>query len=224
MKKVVSVTMGSSKKDFSFETDFLGQRFKVQRLGADKDSKKAWELLRRQQAVADAIGLSEVADHCARRHHDHRQPRDAAPAEGRDARAGDHRRQAAPPAAGARGALRAEGTGPLLQQQPGALPERHAQLRDRGGAVGLHAEPELRRPGVPGRLAGAAGLAVAARAVRQGQRVGGHAKALAHAGEVAGRVEEHARGQRGGQVARHRRHLRRDQGRRLAGQPAAARR
>jgi predicted amino acid dehydrogenase len=64
MKKVVSVTMGSSKKDFSFETDFLGQRFKVQRLGADKDSKKAWELLRRQQANADAIGLGEVADHC----------------------------------------------------------------------------------------------------------------------------------------------------------------
>ena len=64
MKKVVSVTMGSSKKDFSFETDFLGQHFKVQRMGADKDSKKAWELLRRQQAVADALGLSEVADHC----------------------------------------------------------------------------------------------------------------------------------------------------------------
>ena len=63
MKKVVSVTMGSSKKDFSFETDFLGQHFKVQRLGADKDPKKAWELLRRQQASADAIGLGEVADH-----------------------------------------------------------------------------------------------------------------------------------------------------------------
>jgi predicted amino acid dehydrogenase len=64
MKKVVGVTMGSSKKDFSFETDFLGQRFKVQRLGADRDNKQAWELLRRQQANADAIGLGEVADHC----------------------------------------------------------------------------------------------------------------------------------------------------------------
>ncbi len=64
MKKVVSVTMGSSKKDFSFETDFLGQHFKVQRMGADKDPKKAWEMLRRQQASADALGLSEVADHC----------------------------------------------------------------------------------------------------------------------------------------------------------------
>ncbi len=29
MKKVVTVTLGSSKQDFSFETQFLGQRFTV---------------------------------------------------------------------------------------------------------------------------------------------------------------------------------------------------
>ena len=62
MKKVVSVTMGSSKKDFSFETDFLGQYFQVQRMGADRDSKQAWELMRRQQAHADAIGLGTIVD------------------------------------------------------------------------------------------------------------------------------------------------------------------
>jgi hypothetical protein len=55
--------LGSSKQDFSFETDFLGQRFQVQRLGADDDIGKAWELMRRQQASADAIGLGEVGDH-----------------------------------------------------------------------------------------------------------------------------------------------------------------
>jgi predicted amino acid dehydrogenase len=64
MKRVVSVTMGSSRSDFAFEADFLGEHFEVQRLGADGNSKKAWELLRRQQASADAIGLGEVADHC----------------------------------------------------------------------------------------------------------------------------------------------------------------
>lgn len=64
MKKVVSVTMGSSKSDFSFEADFLGEHFKVQILGADGSSKKAWELLRRQQASADAIGLGGVVDPC----------------------------------------------------------------------------------------------------------------------------------------------------------------
>jgi predicted amino acid dehydrogenase len=63
MKKVVTVTMGSSKSDFEFQTHFLGERFNVRRMGADGDTKKAWEMLRRQQANADAIGLGETADH-----------------------------------------------------------------------------------------------------------------------------------------------------------------
>jgi predicted amino acid dehydrogenase len=63
MKKVVTVTLGSSKQDFAFKTNFLGQHFEVQRLGADDDTGKAWELLRRNQATADAIGLGEIGDH-----------------------------------------------------------------------------------------------------------------------------------------------------------------
>ena len=63
MKKVVTVSLGASKQDFRFETDFLGQHFQVQRLGADDDIGKAWELMRRHQATADAIGLGEVGDH-----------------------------------------------------------------------------------------------------------------------------------------------------------------
>ena len=63
MKKVVTVTLGSSKKDFEFKTTFLGQEFSVRRLGADKDSSRAWELMRRQQANADAIALSDMVDH-----------------------------------------------------------------------------------------------------------------------------------------------------------------
>ena len=63
MKKVVTVTLGSSKKDFEFKTKFLGQEFQVRRFGADKDSSKAWELMRRQQAYADAIALSDMPDH-----------------------------------------------------------------------------------------------------------------------------------------------------------------
>ena len=52
MKKVVTVSLGASKQDFRFETDFLGQHFQVQRLGADDDIGKAWELMRRHQATA----------------------------------------------------------------------------------------------------------------------------------------------------------------------------
>ncbi len=63
MKKVVTVTLGSSKQDFRFETDFLGQRFEVQRVGADDDTTKAWELMRRHQTHADAIGVGEIGDH-----------------------------------------------------------------------------------------------------------------------------------------------------------------
>ena len=63
MKKVVTVTLATSKKDFEFKTKFLGQEFQVRRFGADKDSSKAWELMRRQQANADAIALSDMPDH-----------------------------------------------------------------------------------------------------------------------------------------------------------------
>jgi predicted amino acid dehydrogenase len=63
MKKVVAVTLGSSKHDFEFETKFLGQDFSIKRMGADDDTGKAWELMRRQQATADAIGLGEIGDH-----------------------------------------------------------------------------------------------------------------------------------------------------------------
>jgi predicted amino acid dehydrogenase len=63
MKNVVTVTLGSSKQDFEFKTEFLGQSFSVRRMGADQDTGKAWELMRRQQATADAIGLGEISDH-----------------------------------------------------------------------------------------------------------------------------------------------------------------
>ena len=63
MKRVVTVTLGPSKQDFAFETDFLGHHFHVERLGADDDTGKAWELMRRHQATADAIGLGEIGDH-----------------------------------------------------------------------------------------------------------------------------------------------------------------
>lgn len=62
-KKVVTVSLGSSKQDFSFETEFLGHPFQVSRVGADDDIGRAWELMRRHQAKADAIGLGEVGDH-----------------------------------------------------------------------------------------------------------------------------------------------------------------
>jgi predicted amino acid dehydrogenase len=63
MKKVVSVSLGPSSKDYSFRTRFLGQDFEVVRVGADDDESAAWELLRRHQADANAIGLGMIRDH-----------------------------------------------------------------------------------------------------------------------------------------------------------------
>jgi predicted amino acid dehydrogenase len=63
MKKVVSVSLGSSSKDYEFQTRFLGQHFQVRRVGADEDEGRAWELLRRYQSEADAIGLGMIRDH-----------------------------------------------------------------------------------------------------------------------------------------------------------------
>jgi predicted amino acid dehydrogenase len=63
MKKVVSISLGPSSKDYEFKTRFLGQNFKVNRYGADDDDGKAWDMLRRHQADADAIGLGMMRDH-----------------------------------------------------------------------------------------------------------------------------------------------------------------
>ena len=63
MKKVVTVTLGSSDQDFEFKATFLGQEFSVRRLGADMDTGKAWELMRREQGKADAMALGEISDH-----------------------------------------------------------------------------------------------------------------------------------------------------------------
>ena len=62
MKTVITVSLGATSQDSSFETDFLGQRFTVKRVGTDGDESKAWELLRRYQAEADAIGLGMIRD------------------------------------------------------------------------------------------------------------------------------------------------------------------
>jgi predicted amino acid dehydrogenase len=63
MKKVITVTLGSSSQDFSFKTKFLGEDFQVTRMGANNDTTQAWELLRRHQNFADAMGIGEIGDH-----------------------------------------------------------------------------------------------------------------------------------------------------------------
>lgn len=60
VKKVVSVSLGSSRRDHSVEVELLGQKFLVSRIGTDGDLARAEELLRQLDGQVDAIGLGGI--------------------------------------------------------------------------------------------------------------------------------------------------------------------
>ena len=73
MKRIVSVSLGSSAADYEFTTAFLGHEFHIRRVGADWDVSRTEALLRKHDGEADAIGLGMVQDHATvgtRRFHD----------------------------------------------------------------------------------------------------------------------------------------------------------
>ena len=60
MKKVISISLGPSKYDYEFETEFLGQEFIIRRIGTDGSRKKAAEKLLEYDKKADAIGIGDI--------------------------------------------------------------------------------------------------------------------------------------------------------------------
>lgn len=60
MKEVVSVSLGSSRRDHHVELDILGKRFKISRIGTDGDMKKAKKLLESLDGKVAAIGLGGI--------------------------------------------------------------------------------------------------------------------------------------------------------------------
>ncbi len=60
VKQVISISLGSSEKDYQFETEFLGQDFIIKRFGTDGNMEKAAELLLKWDKDAEAIGLGNV--------------------------------------------------------------------------------------------------------------------------------------------------------------------
>ena len=62
MKTAVGISLGSGEHNFEFETDFLGQRVKVWRLGTDASTTKTVKLLKAWERHADAIGIAVVKD------------------------------------------------------------------------------------------------------------------------------------------------------------------
>jgi len=60
MKRVVSISLGSSKRDSSSEVELLGERFEVSRIGTDGDMAKYAEMIRELDGKVDAIGLGGI--------------------------------------------------------------------------------------------------------------------------------------------------------------------
>jgi predicted amino acid dehydrogenase len=57
MKRVVSISLGSSQRDYSFTTTILGQHVEIRRIGANGDTALAARLIREYDGGVDAIGL-----------------------------------------------------------------------------------------------------------------------------------------------------------------------
>ncbi len=57
MKKVLSISLGSSSRDHTTEAEFLGERFWISRQGTDGDFGKALQLYRENDGKVDAFGV-----------------------------------------------------------------------------------------------------------------------------------------------------------------------
>ena len=57
MKRVVSISLGASERDYQFTTTILGQLIEVRRIGTNGDVARATALVREHDGTADAIGL-----------------------------------------------------------------------------------------------------------------------------------------------------------------------
>lgn len=60
MKKVVSVSLGSSKRDHKVKVELLGEEFEIARVGTDGDFEKAIKLLKNYDGKVAAIGLGGI--------------------------------------------------------------------------------------------------------------------------------------------------------------------
>ena len=57
MKRVLSISLGSSKRDHVVETRILGEDFLIERRGTDGDKKKAYQLFTELDGQYDAFGI-----------------------------------------------------------------------------------------------------------------------------------------------------------------------
>src|SRR3970040_1346672 len=57
MKRAVSISIGSSKRDKAVEVNLLGEMVRIERIGTDGDMEKAAQLFKEMDGKVDAFGL-----------------------------------------------------------------------------------------------------------------------------------------------------------------------
>jgi len=60
VKRVLSVSLGSSKRNHSVEAEFLGEKILIERVGTDGSISKAIELIKENDGIVDAFGLGGI--------------------------------------------------------------------------------------------------------------------------------------------------------------------
>ena len=60
MKRIVSISIGSSSRDHRVETEILGEQFQIERIGTDGDIKKAIQLINELDGKVDAFGMGGI--------------------------------------------------------------------------------------------------------------------------------------------------------------------
>jgi len=60
VRRVVSVSLGSSKRNHKVETEFMGEKFSIERIGTDGDMNRAISLIRQLDGKVDAFGMGGI--------------------------------------------------------------------------------------------------------------------------------------------------------------------
>jgi len=60
VKEVVSISLGSSKRDHEVKVKFLGEEVRIRRIGTDGDFEKAIQLLKEMDGKVDALGMGGI--------------------------------------------------------------------------------------------------------------------------------------------------------------------
>jgi len=60
VKKIVGVSLGSSKRDHEVDVEMFGEKYNIKRLGTDGDVNKAINIIESLDGNVDAIGLGGI--------------------------------------------------------------------------------------------------------------------------------------------------------------------